>query len=269
MSTSTGPAFVLKDGVDVFALGEHLDALRDAQELEIVQWFFKDTVLAFVGREHDKSFRDFVRSYLSEDVDFKNISGWSPYIGSLISSSFLFYKNPVRNEVVVRAVGLSGAALELFEQLPLFSREVTYYNGSDSQLDKISEEEWKDRKKVWDELDLRTAMHPQALHLSLFNEQYARYEFLNVKALEKHWDNLEFPAFSNQLRDVFVSMYTQSLTEAGEDALEVVSRCMFVFFDENNNYDLRDLYKGDEYAVEAELARQKALTRLAHREIVL
>lgn len=269
MSTSTGPAFVLKDGVDVFALNKHLDALRSAQELEVVQWFFKDTVLAFVGKEHDKSFREFVVSYLSEDVDYKNISDWSPYISSLISACFLFYKNHVRDEVVVRAVGLSSEALRLFEQLPIFSREVTYNNGSDSQLEYISKAEWKDRERFWDELELRKATAPQALKLPLVNEQYARYEFLSVKALEKHWGNLEVPAFSTQLRDVFVSIYAQFLTEAGEDAMQVITHSLFVLFDENNNYNVNDLYKGDEYAVEAELARQKALNRLTQRTITL
>lgn len=214
MSTSTGPAYKLKDGTDLFDIFDHLSLVREKQNLAVTQEFFTLAANSYDHSDGKANFRDFLynhRNVILDDIKLGNSTHYG--LERSLKPEIFFYRNTVRNEVYARLINFSAKAKDEFAKLPFVDKDMEYYDGSDSQLSEISEKEWYDRRSAWDELKLIGNYNPSVLKMNIFDSLVAKYDQTSPKAVKKLWDELDKPSLNGRLTRKFSSLYLSHLQD--------------------------------------------------------
>lgn len=271
MSTSTGPAYAIKNTVNLMTIPAMLDDIRYEQKREILQSFLEDLITSYDAQKTEKEFLQHVHNYIRRGIDDKaDLNNYSPYIDSLINSKIGFYYNEKRDETYARLMGFTQKSVDLFKELPIVEREVTYYNNSDSQLSHMTLEEWHDRRDLWYELDLKTRTYPSTLSVNMMNPTMSRYITLSVKALTEEWGNLVVTNDTKRYKDIFLNEYCRLVVnKTSEDIMKVLTHSFAFNRNRSTDIDYADLYDYEEHPDIIEQADKIANERLAERHIFL
>lgn len=222
MSTTIAPAFKVSDDFDVFRFAE---TVRNDLTPKIVN-LYQTHVLqyAVMNRDlhSDKNFKDAVLEELKEDF------GRNLYFGA----TFLFYRNPIRDEIYVRVLGVSTELSPELEKLPYFVSDYSYWDSSDAQLQFISESEWKDRKKAWNETVAFDGKSLQYVEVKLFDD-YMVHVASSFKKFAEAYPSLEYPSLKRRKHDLLFSAYHDKLTKSGvvlstDDVMVAVSQYSYM-----------------------------------------
>lgn len=204
MSTTIAPAFRVSDDLDIFRFAE---TVRNDLTPKIIRLYQKHVLqYAVMNRDlhSDKDFRDVILEELKEDF------GRNLYFGA----TFLFYRNPVRDETYVRVLGVGSDLTPELEKLPYFVSDYSYWDSSDSQLESISEAEWKDRKKAWNETVAFDGKSLQYVEVKLFDD-YMIHVATSLKSFTEAYLSLEYPSLERRKHDLLFSAYHEKLTQSG------------------------------------------------------
>jgi hypothetical protein len=208
MSTSTGPAYKLKEATDLFTISEQLDLVREKQNLAVTQEFFDLAVHSYDHTDGKISFAEFLKEKRNEIYDnLKKDNNTHYSLARLLEPEIFLYHNSVRNEIYARLINFDEAATTEFAKLPFIDKDMSYYNGSDSQLSEMSEEEWYDRRDAWDELGLLGKKYPTILKLDVTDVLTVKYNQISPKAVREHWDELNKPSVNARCTRKFSTVY--------------------------------------------------------------
>lgn len=243
MSTATGPAYKLKPNTDLFSIGSQLDAVREKQHLEIAQEFLDTAIRSYDYLENPQPFNEFLSTYQNTVLQELKTGDDHYRLQRLTEPILGFYYNDKRNEVYVRLVNFSKEAITAFSELSFIEKDMEYYNGSDSQLERISEEEWHDRRDAWFELEIRGRSYPNMLKLDLINPLMAKYSNICLKKVKDSSEQLNFGTSEERLKRKFIELYFKAIGNETkiEDAISaVISSTTKYSYSENNVEALHD-----------------------------
>lgn len=249
MSTSTGPAYKIKQGTDLFFIGMSLDTVREAQNLGYTRNLYDYLVTSFDESDLDenKTFEQFVQeTFTGFENDWANNTEKNSEYTSLrlkLKPSFVFHHNPVRNEVYVRLIDFTDEAIEAFSKLDFVEKNMEYYNASDSQLNRMTEEEWHDLRDAWDEASTRNKPVSSTLKMALVNPVYQAYFMVTIKNLREHWDKIEQVSLNTRHSRVFATKYLKHYfanlpVNANQFPWHVIFDTKKYNFEKNNVQDL-------------------------------
>lgn len=222
MSTTISPAFKIADDFDVFRFAEIARAELTA---EIVRLYHTQVLhYAVMNKDShpDQDFRDVVVSELKEDFN-RDLH---------FRATFLFYRNHVRNEVYVRPLGFVSEVANKLNKLPYIDSDFSYWDGSDSQLESMSEEEWKDRKKAWMETIPYDGKSLHHVEVKLFDD-YMVHVASSLKSFVESYPSLVYPSIDKRRHDLLFDAYHRKLTDSGvplsgEDVMKAVSQYSYM-----------------------------------------
>jgi hypothetical protein len=246
MSTATGPAYAIKTTVNIMEVPDFLEDIRVAQSRAIQEELVENAIFAFDNQNTETVFSDYLKTYISKEVSSKkDLSDFSYHIDSLMNAKLAFYYNKVRNETYVRLIGFTNESVTFFAALPIVDREVSYQNGSDSQLETITEAEWHDRRDLWNELDSRARKYPTVLSVPILEELSARYNLINATSILEVLDTLVLPSYEYRYSRLFVGKYCETLGQTGADLWEVLSYSMNFKYKSDGTTDYTRLYESE------------------------
>lgn len=202
MSTTITPAFRLSSEIDVFTVA---DGLRGTLIPYLADKFRKEAV-AMAVREFDNGnevpgleFSEFLKKFII--LLRENLTGHSEKYDKydllpfkrILDCQAVFLRNKVRNEtyclISQDGLGEKGETLVLNEVKGIES-DFSYWNGTDSQVAVIGEDEWYFRKACWKETIDRSVGIPQQGLVVRFFETLSLYELLNWKFFEGKSESL-------------------------------------------------------------------------------
>ena len=204
MSINISPAYKL-DNHDFF---DFVQRMRTALVPELNKVIYEDYV-AEALKKYDISenvvFRDVLKQVIKDAQKDKD-----SFLVRYFKSQVVFFRNHVRDETYAILYNMPVSVVHNFANLEGVVEDYSYWNGSDSQLQKMSQAEWKDRITAWEEtLDLREATGPQGVSVRFFNQHYASY-FVTVEKIEAAWNDLVLPSFDTRFNAVLLENYTRS-----------------------------------------------------------
>lgn len=233
MSTTISPAFFVSADADLFAVA---DGLRAALIPCLSEDFRKEAVRLAITefdsveeRESDWDFSEFLK--VSLNALRRNLGGeidtydkYDKYdllpFRRILDMEAIFLRNKVRDETYVlisqNILDKSGESLVL--GVEGIESDFSYWNGTDSQLEYLTEEEWETRKVSWNEtIDRSKGVAQQGMVVKFF-ETISRYEMLK-------WDSFEGKSASlvaelapeDRFRRLVFNAYLESLRRVYPD----------------------------------------------------
>lgn len=221
MSTATGPAYKIKPDTDLFTIAASLQETKQTHILGMIQEYLDYSIqewLTFAARKVSdnvpKDFNEHVQTIANRFyADWATVKSDSSsefnQLRAGTTASLIFYKSFAREELYVRLVDFKKTAVEVFSKLPFVVQSMEYYNGSDSQLNEMSEEEWHYRRDVWEEVGGRNKPSPSTVKISLVNSTYSPYDSVSPKKLNEFKAELTVPSRNKLLTKIFRFKYNQ------------------------------------------------------------
>lgn len=197
MSLTISPAFLVTSDADLFEVAEGLRAVlvpylseafrKEAVKMAITEF---DSV---EERDSDCDFSEFLRVSLNRLR--QNLAGmmetYDKYdllpFRRILAIEAIFLRNKVRGQtyVLVGQNVLDRKAEALVLGVKGIESEFSYWNGTDSQLEYLTEEEWEIRKVSWNEtIDRSQGVAQQGLVVKFFETTVSPYDLLK-------WDSFE------------------------------------------------------------------------------
>lgn len=229
MSTTISPAFRVSAEADLFSVAEGLRAtlipyLSDKFRKEAVSMAITEFD-SVEERDSDWDFSEFLkislnhlRRNLTGDVETYDKYDLLPF-RRILDFRAIFLRNKVRGETYVllgEPLDKNGEALVL--GVEGIESDFSYWNGSDSQLETMTEEEWETRKVSWGETIDRLKGIPEQGIVVKFFESISIHDLCGWKHYEGQSDSLvaELAAEARFRRLVF-NAYLENLRKVYPD----------------------------------------------------
>jgi hypothetical protein len=229
MSTTITPAFRLSPDADLFEVAEGARSVI----VPYLSQKFREEYVQVAVREFDSvehinsglSFSEFMQSSVRNLRE--NLNGKTGTLDKydllpfrrILDFQGVFLKNRVRHHTYVLfsqdALGEEGESLVL--QVEGIESDFSYWNGSDSQVADIGEEEWYFRKDCWKEtIDNKRGIAQQGIVVKFFEPLLSTYDLLNFKTYkgesesfvteylkEERFRRIVFHTYLDKLRKVY------------------------------------------------------------------
>lgn len=212
MSINISPAYKL-DNNDFFEFVQRMRTFLVPELNKVIYENYVAEALKKYDISENVAFRDVLNQVIKDTQKDKD-----SFLARYFKSQVVFFRNYVRDETYAILYDMPVPVVHSFADIEGVVEDYSYWNSSDSQLQKMSQAEWKDRITAWEEtIDLREATGPQGVSVRFFNQHYASY-FVTVEKIEEAWDGLILPSFETRFNAVLLEVYTRSNTQKFPEA---------------------------------------------------
>lgn len=147
MSTSTGPAYLLKAPYSLFDVINNVNEIEKSIKDHWHNEFVKEMIKSYYYDIEHVSFKEFFKQKINE-AKAKGATSINK-ITSYEDPSFVFHQNELTKEIVVRLINFTEEAENIYKTYDYCGESKEYYNSTDSQLSYLTEEEWESRRLFW------------------------------------------------------------------------------------------------------------------------
>lgn len=219
MSTKIYSAFRLNSDINLFQWMEKLRTVLIPEiEKQVSEMYVQTAVLRWDQTE-GKSFPEVLNEVLADSK--KDDSGYYPERYFNASASLLW--NPVRNQVYMMLHDTPHEMNQLVLDMQEVIGDFSYWDNSDSQVEELGYDGWKDRLKAWKEtLDFNSSITSQSLQIKFF-DLYAKHLF-SVDLMKSHWVDIQLPSYEKRFADVFAHVFLKRFSLSQDDMISFVSR---------------------------------------------
>lgn len=150
MSTSTGPAYLLKAPYSLFDVINNVTEIENAIKNHWHNEFVIEMTKSYYFDIEHVSFKEFFKQTVDEakakgTVAVNKITNYEDPV-------FVFHQNEITKEIAVRLINFTEEAEEIYKTYDYCGESKEYYNSSDSQLSYLTEEEWESRRIFWNNI---------------------------------------------------------------------------------------------------------------------